>query len=179
MKKTFLAACGTLALIGCAGTDQVRLPDGSVGYALRCGNVSQCMNKAAAACGGPYEIIDTQTNSTPGGPGWTGTQQVYNASTGKYDTVAVQRGAYAGSSYKELVFACRAPKAALQSDVALEAEVQQEILRFSQDPRYPHYERLKQQMAEYLERNQVSSLEDAYAKACAMDAQCSTEQSSQ
>ncbi len=185
MSKKFGFVVGAILSLGaCATTPapkQVHLPEGSIGTGIRCNSTSACMNKAAEMCAGPYEIISQRTGArpgSPGSPGWTGTQQVYNPSTQKFDTVAVQRGAYAGSagsSYVEMVFACRTATSAETGDASLEAEVQQEILKFSQDPRYPNYQRLKLQMAELLETDRATSLEDAYAKACALDEQCSAE----
>jgi hypothetical protein len=184
INRLVIAACAGILLGACAhapAIEQVHLPDGSVGNGIRCGTTTACMNKAAEICTGPYEVVSERTGGTrgsPGSPGWTATEQVYNYSTKKYDTVAVQRGAYAGSagaSYVEMVFACRSPTSVSKSDARPQADVQQEVLKFSRDPRYPHYQRLKLQMAELLDTNRANTLEDAYSRACALDKQCSAD----
>lgn len=182
--KPLIAACAGLLLGACSHTpeaQQVHLPDGSIGTSIRCDTTTACMNKAAEICAGPYEVVSERTGATPGSagsPGWTGTQQVYNYSTRKYDTVAVQRGAYAGSAgspYVEMVFACRTQPSEVKSDAVLKAEIDQEVLKFSQDPRYPHFQRLRGRMSDLIGSSRADSLEDAYAMACASDKQCASE----
>lgn len=46
---------------------------------------------------------------------------------------------------------------------------------FTKDPRHSHYERLRFEMAKYVENKTATTLEEAYALACASDAQCSAE----
>lgn len=58
-----------LLLAGCHANRAVTLPDGSQGISVDCSgtarNISHCMDKAAKACGGPYEVI-AQDGSTTG-----------------------------------------------------------------------------------------------------------------
>lgn len=76
-----------LLLVGCSHnqTKTVSLPDGTQGLAVQCNgtrsSITDCMNTAAAECGGRYEII-TQDGGSPGGlyvPNGTGGGMVMNA----------------------------------------------------------------------------------------------------
>jgi hypothetical protein len=61
-----ISAVIVVAVSGCAapglGTRPVSLPDGQQGYALKCSGTlrdfGDCMNEAAEACHGPYQIVD-------------------------------------------------------------------------------------------------------------------------
>lgn len=174
MNTKLLIACTALALGACAPTP-TRLPDGTLGYSIECNSNGECMNKAAKMCGGPYEIIDTGARTYSGTGGYATTTPVFDpvTRTTTYEPVTVP--GTPGGSYNTMVFACRTPPSGAKSDATLQAEIKQEVLKFSQDPRYPHYQRLKLHMAEYLETGRASSLEDAYAKACTSDKQCSAE----
>lgn len=66
MRYAILAV--VLALGGCVTADSVNLPNGTKGYSIDCGGpftVADCMNKAAALCQGPYQIVG-QENSNGG-----------------------------------------------------------------------------------------------------------------
>lgn len=50
-----------LLLGGCVTSKPVSLPNGNQGLAINCSgrfDLSDCMNKAAQVCGGPYQVID-------------------------------------------------------------------------------------------------------------------------
>lgn len=61
---------GTILIIcGCSPAPRsVTLPDGRQGYELNCSGTartySDCMNLAAQACGGPYQVFDQEEHST-------------------------------------------------------------------------------------------------------------------
>lgn len=59
-----------LTLAGCATATPVALPDGSKGYSIDCGGtgftISDCMNKAAEVCAGPYTVLGSNSESTAG-----------------------------------------------------------------------------------------------------------------
>ena len=59
----YLAVCVVLALAGCVRVSETRLPDGGTGYTLRCRDASNCMNKAAELCNGPYQILGGGTSN--------------------------------------------------------------------------------------------------------------------
>lgn len=47
------------ALSGCATAKPVPLPNGQQGYAIEdCDSVSECYEKAAEVCGGPYDVVN-------------------------------------------------------------------------------------------------------------------------
>jgi hypothetical protein len=59
-----------LAICGCQSAPrQVTLPDGKLGHVVDCSGTrsdqADCMNAAAALCGGPYEVV-SQNESTVG-----------------------------------------------------------------------------------------------------------------
>jgi hypothetical protein len=51
----------TLTLSGCLNSAAlVQLPDGSQGFTIeRCRSMNACYNKAAALCGGKYDVVDS------------------------------------------------------------------------------------------------------------------------
>lgn len=65
----YLIYMGALLLAGCITAKPVALPSGEQGFAIDCGGpyeVSDCMNKAAEVCRGPYHIVD-QSAASGGG----------------------------------------------------------------------------------------------------------------
>jgi hypothetical protein len=60
---------GLILLSGCVSNKPVALPDGRQGIAVDCSGVgynwSYCMNKAADACHGPYDVV-MQDGNSPG-----------------------------------------------------------------------------------------------------------------
>lgn len=67
MDAKWIVLCAALA--GCAPTPII-LPDGHQGFSVDCSglccNIGDCMNKAAAACAGPYKIVSVNGESTGG-----------------------------------------------------------------------------------------------------------------
>lgn len=65
MRLWFMAPFAFLA--GCISNKPVALPDGTAGLAIDCSgtayNWSHCMNKAAKACAGPYQVLSQDGNS--------------------------------------------------------------------------------------------------------------------
>ena len=54
-----------LTLSGCATATPIIGPDGTENQLISCGTVEQCYQKAHEVCGGPYKIVNT--NSERGG----------------------------------------------------------------------------------------------------------------
>jgi len=71
-----------LAIGGCVTVKPVALPSGKAGHLISCSDSAQCMNKAAEICGGPYEIIQTQSR-VAGANGYVGTQLEMAVSCGE------------------------------------------------------------------------------------------------
>lgn len=61
---------GVLFLAGCVTSKPVSLPSGHQGVVINCsgGNhdMSDCMNEAARLCGGPYTVVDQNSESNGG-----------------------------------------------------------------------------------------------------------------
>lgn len=61
---------GVLLLTGCVTTKPVSLPSGHQGFAVNCPgaarDISDCMNEAARVCGGPYQVLDQNSESHGG-----------------------------------------------------------------------------------------------------------------
>jgi hypothetical protein len=153
---------------------EVRLPDGSTGHSMVCGSVGQCMNHAAKYCGGPYRVVDQRTQQNSYTVVQHQQQSSYNTATRSWETTQTSVPTTYGGSHEEFIFQCEA--APDPEDARLQAETAQEVERFSQDPRYStHFPRLRMQMAQYVESGQAETLEEAYAKACATDAQCAAD----
>ena len=66
--KRFMAVFVVCALDACAAPKTVSLPDGRTGLEVDCSGTahsySDCMNKAAEACHGQYQVVDKDGNST-------------------------------------------------------------------------------------------------------------------
>lgn len=73
MRMSKFVLAGTFAAIasGCVTSKPVRLPNGAAGLAISCPgtahDVSDCMNKAAELCGGPYAVVTQQGEVIPAG----------------------------------------------------------------------------------------------------------------
>lgn len=168
----------TLAVAACVRMQDVRLPDGSTGHSMVCRNTGQCMNRAADYCGGPYRVLDQRTQQASYTVVQHQAQSSYNTGTRSWTTTQVPVPTTYGRSQEDFVFQCQA--ASDPEEARLQAQVEQEVERFSQDPRYStHFPRLRVQMAQYVENGQAGTLEEAYAKACAVDAQCAADKRSE
>jgi hypothetical protein len=72
MRKALLVAMlglmSAAVIGGCVTARPVALPNGTQGYAIQCPgtarDISDCMNKAAQVCGGPYNILDREGHPT-------------------------------------------------------------------------------------------------------------------
>jgi hypothetical protein len=53
-----------LALGGCVHVAETHLPDGNMGYTVECRHSSNCYNKAAELCHGPYKVLSGNTSTT-------------------------------------------------------------------------------------------------------------------
>lgn len=86
---------GLLLLAGCVTTKPVSLPSGKQGLAINCPgtkrDISDCMNEAARACGGPYRILDQNSESNGGAVVPVGNGGVFAAS--RHRTMIVSCGA--------------------------------------------------------------------------------------
>jgi hypothetical protein len=82
MLRKVLGLGVALALGGCVTVKPVALPSGKSGHLITCSESAQCMNKAAEICGGPYEIIQTQS-TVAGANGYVGTQLEMAVSCGE------------------------------------------------------------------------------------------------
>jgi hypothetical protein len=75
--RTWIAA----ALCACVTERPVALPNGTQGWAIRCPgaarDISDCMNEAAKACGGKYQILDRDGNVVGGAAVATGNGAVW------------------------------------------------------------------------------------------------------
>ena len=90
-----LATLGlTLALTACVTAKPVALPSGHQGYAIRCPgaarDISDCMNKAAEVCGGAYQIVDRESESSGGAVMPVGNSAVFV--NGRHRTMIVSCG---------------------------------------------------------------------------------------
>jgi hypothetical protein len=69
-KTALLAACISVAVVGCAATVKpMTTPEGRQGFLVECDgsadNWSSCYEAAAKACQGKYNLIDRNESSTP------------------------------------------------------------------------------------------------------------------
>jgi hypothetical protein len=62
-RKALLLFGVFLAVGGCVTVKPVTLPNGKAGHAITCDTAAQCMNEAAKLCGGPYQVLHSQTNT--------------------------------------------------------------------------------------------------------------------
>ena len=64
-KNVILLGTFAFLLCACGGVRNAKLPDGSEGYSINCNGEdsdwADCYNQAADKCGGPYEIVSTNT----------------------------------------------------------------------------------------------------------------------
>lgn len=63
MRREVLLLGIALTLGGCVTVKPVQLPSGKAGHAITCDTAARCMNEAAKLCGGPYQVIQSQTNT--------------------------------------------------------------------------------------------------------------------
>ena len=66
-----MLAC--LGFTGCATAKAIIGPDGSENQLISCPNVDLCYEKAREVCGGPYRIVNTNSE-TSGSQGYTATE---------------------------------------------------------------------------------------------------------
>lgn len=62
-RQALLLVGVSLALGGCVTVKPVQLPNGKAGHAITCDTATRCMNEAAKLCGGPYQVLHSQTNT--------------------------------------------------------------------------------------------------------------------
>jgi hypothetical protein len=86
---------GILCLAGCVTSKPVALPNGQHGLAINCPgaarDISDCMNEAARVCGGPYQILDKNSESDGGAIVPVGNSAVFV--NGRHRTLIVSCGA--------------------------------------------------------------------------------------
>jgi hypothetical protein len=99
------AFAGLLSLTACVTAKTTHMPSGKTGYAIHCNgamhDISDCMDKAAEVCGGPYQIFTSTGEvvaSTAFATGVSPNTAVATSVNGIHRTLIVECGAPTASA---------------------------------------------------------------------------------
>ena len=88
IRFSFLILVNALALVGCATSREIYLPDGSIGYNIQCdgaaNSISNCFQKAGELCGSKgYLLLNREGEMVPSATS-TGAEGAYITQAGAF-----------------------------------------------------------------------------------------------